>query len=73
MKALPPNVSGVKTRSQLAEEYQISRRTLYNWLQQAGIGSKGKLLTPMELAKVYQKFGRPRSRIANKPKTSRFD
>lgn len=52
-------IPGAKTREQLAQEYNISRRTLYNWLKQAGICRKGKLLTPKELGRIYQKFGHP--------------
>lgn len=51
--------SGVKTREQLAREYNISRRTLYNWLKHAKITTKGKLLSPLELKQIYELFGHP--------------
>lgn len=53
--------SGAKTRKELAQEFNISRRTLYNWLKIAGISTKGKLLTPLELEKIYKTFGVPKT------------
>jgi transposase-like protein len=52
-------ITGAKTREELARDYRISRRTLYNWLKRAGIRSKGKLLTPLELQQIYTEFGLP--------------
>ena len=54
-----PLVQGAKTREQLAQEYNISRRTLYSWLKKVKINNKGKLLTPKELTLIYEQFGYP--------------
>lgn len=50
-----------KTREQLAEEYGISRKTLYSWLKNAGIKLKKRLLTPKEQETIYNTFGNPNS------------
>lgn len=49
----------VKTREQVAQEYGISRRTFYNWLQREGIKLTNRLITPKEQQKIYDKLGRP--------------
>jgi len=35
-----------KTRQEIAQEYGISRRTFYNWLQREGIKLTNRLVTP---------------------------
>ena len=52
-------MSKVKTRSQLAEEYGISRKTLYNWLKSNKIEVRGGQLTPLDQKKIHDKFGQP--------------
>lgn len=50
----------VKTRTQLAAEYGINRRTLYNWLKKEGIQiRKRTLLSVRDLEIIYQHFGKP--------------
>lgn len=48
-----------KTRSQLSEEYGVSRRTLYNWLNKIDIIQSHRILTPKDLRKIYDHFGLP--------------
>lgn len=48
-----------KTRQQIANEYGISRKTLYNWLKREKIILKSRLVTPQEQTKIYGKFGNP--------------
>jgi len=49
-----------KTRSQIAEEYGISRRTLYNWLNKSKLEFDRSLLIPKEVEQVYRTFGNPK-------------
>lgn len=49
----------VKTRQEVAQEYGISRRTFYNWLQREGIKLTNRLITPKEQQEIYDKLGRP--------------
>ena len=48
-----------KTREQIAMEYGISRRTLYNWLKAEGIELKRRLVLPEEQERIYTIFGLP--------------
>lgn len=50
-----------KTREEVAKEYGISRRTFYNWLKQAGIHTQRCMLTPLDIQKIYDHFGRPKT------------
>ena len=50
-----------KTRSQIAEEYGVCRKTLYNWLKKEGIQLKQGLLRPKELARIYAVLGSPKN------------
>jgi hypothetical protein len=49
----------VKTREQIAIEFGISRKTLYNWLKNEKITIKSRLVSPKDLALIYERFGRP--------------
>jgi DNA invertase Pin-like site-specific DNA recombinase len=49
----------VKTREQIALEFGISRKTLYNWLKNEKITIKSRLVSPKDLALIYERFGRP--------------
>jgi DNA invertase Pin-like site-specific DNA recombinase len=49
----------VKTREQIALEFGISRKTLYNWLKNEKIEIKSRLVTPKDLARIYERFGKP--------------
>jgi len=49
----------VKTRSQVAMDYGISRKTLYLWLKKAKISPSQRLLTPSDLRKIYKTYGNP--------------
>lgn len=48
-----------KTRLQLAEEYGISRRTLYRLLKRYKIDLPSGVLPPEAVLRVYQALGRP--------------
>ncbi len=54
-----------KTREELADEYGISRKTLYNWLKKLDCSFPQGLLSPKCLKIVYKKYGDP-SRSLNK-------
>jgi transposase-like protein len=49
------------SQSELATLYRISQRTLNRWLKpfRQEIGKFGKVLTPKQLAIIYDKLGRP--------------
>ena len=49
-----------KTRQEVANEYGITRRTLYNWFTSAGLKFDRKILTPRDLTIIYATFGNPR-------------
>lgn len=49
-----------KTRQQIANEYDISRRTFYTWLRREEIVLEGRLITPKEQELIYQTFGIPK-------------
>ena len=52
-----------KTRTELAREFGIDRKTLYRWLKKAGIELSGNsMITPRELELIYLKLGKPRGR-----------
>ncbi len=48
-----------KTRQEVADEYGLSRSTLYRQLRELGIEKRGKLLMPSHLAQIYQHLGFP--------------
>ncbi|MFW5700603.1 MAG: helix-turn-helix domain-containing protein [Cyclobacteriaceae bacterium] len=49
-----------KTRSQLAHEYGVSRRTLYNMFKKAGLVlPDNQLISPAKVEEIYLKFGKP--------------
>ena len=52
-------MSKVKTRTQLADEYGISRKTLYNWLKSNKVEVRSGQLTPLDQKKIHDKFGKP--------------
>ncbi len=52
-------MSNVKTRAQIAREFGISRKTLYNWLKAEKLPIKGRLLSPKQQKDIYEKFGAP--------------
>jgi transposase-like protein len=49
------------SQSELAMLYRISQRTLNRWLKpfREEIGKFGKVLTPKQLAIIYEKLGKP--------------
>lgn len=51
----------VKTRTQLADEYGVCRKTLYNWLKSNKIDVHNGQLTPSDQKKIHDKFGQPAS------------
>jgi len=50
----------VKTRSQIAEEYGFSPRTLSRRLKKLNIKLPSGLLTPADILRIYQILGKPR-------------
>ena len=51
--------TGPKTRKQIADEYGISRKTLYNWLKEQGIQLPRRMLTTREQEHIYLVLGLP--------------
>jgi len=51
-----------KTRSQMAIEYGIHRKTFSRWLKKAGIVVDGYLIPPKAQEMIYQLFGDPRKK-----------
>lgn len=50
-------MSNLKTRSQLATELQIDRKTLYNKLKKSGLQLGKELLNVEEQRQIYALFG----------------
>ena len=48
-----------KTRDEVAIEYGVVRKTLYNWMKTENIILKGRLITPKEQEIIYRTFGIP--------------
>ena len=51
-----------KTRQEVANEFGISVRTLYRWIEKAKIELPGGLIDPTHLTIIYQRFGYPEKR-----------
>jgi len=52
-----------KTRAQIATEYGVSRRTLYNWLKEVDIRlPAGRYIFPGDQKRIYEALGRPPKR-----------
>ena len=49
----------VKTRQQIANEYGVTRKTLYSWLKKEKIELPQSLISPKEQTVIYNKFGNP--------------
>ena len=49
----------VKTKKQIAEEYQISPRTLRRWLTSEKLNLPRRYLTPKDQLRIYEQFGPP--------------
>jgi DNA invertase Pin-like site-specific DNA recombinase len=54
-----PTIFPPKTRKQIAEEYGISRKTLYRWLNKAGIVLAPGLVKHEDLKRIYEVLGPP--------------
>lgn len=48
-----------KTRSELASEYGVTRKTFYNWLKKENIHIPQGAIKPCDVRKIYQTFGTP--------------
>lgn len=59
MQTRMKKTQSAKTREQIALEYGISRRTLYNWLKKEGIELKRRLVMPKEQNRIYTTLGLP--------------
>ncbi len=53
------NFLNSKTRSELASEYGVSRKTFYNWLKKENIILPQGTIKPCDVRKIYQTFGSP--------------
>lgn len=60
--------SGARTKAEIAREYNIDRRTLYNWLQHPkhkaaleamGLRPSSHLFPPIAVQYIYEHFGEP--------------
>ena len=51
---------GTKTHDEVAREYGITPRTLYNWIRRAGLDIPPTLLQPCHLVLIYRTFGPPK-------------
>jgi len=50
-------IAGFKTRSEIAEEFNISTKTLYRKIKEAGLKIPSKtLLSPREYRPIYDQF-----------------
>ncbi len=49
-----------KTRTQLAEEYGVDRKTMYNWIKRLNLDEKNGMLSPRCLKIIYKKYGYPK-------------
>lgn len=47
-----------KTKSELANEYEVSRNTIARWCKDLGIETR-KLLSIRQVAKIYEELGAP--------------
>ena len=59
-----------KTRQELATEYDVSRKTIYNWLKEAGMKLSSRLITPKELKIIYKTFGKPKKKSKKEKKNN---
>lgn len=57
-----PNLQPVKTKKQMAEEYNVSDRTFRRWIITEKLQLPNRYLTPKEQLKVYDCFGQPSQR-----------
>jgi DNA invertase Pin-like site-specific DNA recombinase len=48
-----------KSRQEIADEYGISRRTLYRWIQRTEISMPPGLIPPKVQDMIYDEFGSP--------------
>ena len=53
------SIMQAKTRQQVSAEYGVDRKTLYKWFKDAGFDFKGKILKPVQLKMIYERFGNP--------------
>jgi len=51
-----------KTRTELAAEYGIDRKTLYNWILKLDLPMKNGMLSAKCLKMIYKEYGYPRPR-----------
>ena len=51
-----------KTRTELASDYGIDRKTLYNWIKKMKLPVKNGLLSTKCLKNIYKEFGYPKSK-----------
>ncbi len=58
-----------KTRSQVADEYGITPRTLRRWIKKYNINLPPGLICPKDQKKIYEKLGTP---LENNPQEKRI-
>lgn len=54
-------MSQAKTRQQIANEYQIDRKTLMRWLENKKINLPSGLISPRNVELIYNTFGWPKN------------
>lgn len=54
-----PKLLPVKTKKQIAEEYQVSTRTFRRWILSEKLQLPNRYLTPKDQLRVYEQFGEP--------------
>ncbi|MBL7815694.1 MAG: hypothetical protein JNL70_11815 [Saprospiraceae bacterium] len=57
--------SNITTRSQLANYYGISVKTLNRWLQKFNITLSAGHIPPIELEEVFEKLGHPKNAMSD--------
>ena len=54
-----PKLLPVKTKRQIAEEYNVSSRTFRRWINNENIQLPKRYLTPKDQLRMYEQFGQP--------------
>lgn len=50
-----------KSKSEMAGEYGVNRKTIFAWCTRIGINTCGRLLTVKQVAQIYEELGAPGS------------
>jgi hypothetical protein len=58
-------MQNIQTRTELADYYHVSTKTLNRWLYDAHIDLPSGYITPANLALVFQRLGHPTDRMSD--------